>query len=56
MSKGIRNLWLMARCHKYLRGSVKVVVAQHAVGHATDLNLELMLYLIFKKPLFQIVL
>jgi len=42
----------MARCHNYLRGSVKIVVAQLAVGHATDLNFELMLLLIFKKPFF----
>jgi len=43
MSRGIINVWLMARCHKYLRGSVKIVVAQLALGHATDLNFELIL-------------
>lgn len=52
MSKGIINLWLMARCRKYLRGSVKIVIAQLALGHATDLNFELMLLLIFKKTFF----
>jgi len=42
-SREIINLWLMVRCRKYLRGSVEIVVVQLVLGHATDLNFELML-------------